>query len=157
MNIQDIADFIDLVKNPAKYEKVLQNLKDEQARLNAVIATVGKVSEIEKIRKELDTKEANQDSEYKAKKEALEATYVSKINKVEKLQVKLEADVKKVVDMETAAASKEQAAKDLAASFNGREKAISAKEKELQERQTYLDSLVTEYVEKVEKLRAVMV
>jgi len=31
MNIQDIADFIDLVKNPAKYEKILKNLQDEQA------------------------------------------------------------------------------------------------------------------------------
>ena len=27
MNIQDISDFIDLVKNPAKYERVLLNKK----------------------------------------------------------------------------------------------------------------------------------
>lgn len=29
MNIQDIADFLDLVKNPAKYERVLSNIKAE--------------------------------------------------------------------------------------------------------------------------------
>ena len=42
MNIQDIVDFIDLVKNPEKYERILQNLVDERARLDAAIATVGK-------------------------------------------------------------------------------------------------------------------
>ena len=58
MNIQDISDFIDLVKNPAKYERVLQNIKDEQERLNAVIATVGKASELDKLRKEVEKERA---------------------------------------------------------------------------------------------------
>ena len=54
MNIQDIADFLDLVKNPVKYEERLQALKDEQGRLNAVIETVGKASELDKLRKEVE-------------------------------------------------------------------------------------------------------
>ena len=51
MNIQDIVDFIDLVKNPEKYERILKNLVDERARLDAAIATVGKASELDKLRK----------------------------------------------------------------------------------------------------------
>ena len=50
MNIQDIADFIDLIKNPDKYDKLLKDLVDEQERLKAVIETVGKVEEIESIK-----------------------------------------------------------------------------------------------------------
>jgi len=39
MNIQDIANFIDLVNNPEKYNRVLKNLQDEQARLTAVLVS----------------------------------------------------------------------------------------------------------------------
>ena len=53
MNIQDVADFIDLVKNPAKFERHLKQLVDEQDRLKAVIETVGKVEEIESIKTQI--------------------------------------------------------------------------------------------------------
>ena len=65
MNIQDIADFIDLVKNPDKYDKLLKDLVDEQERLTAVIKTVGDVAEIESIKTQikLDEKQAILDRE----------------------------------------------------------------------------------------------
>ena len=53
MNIQDIADFIDLIKNPDKYDKLLKDLVDEQERLTAVIKTVGDVAEIESIKTQI--------------------------------------------------------------------------------------------------------
>ena len=157
MNIQDIADFIDLVKNPAKYEKVLQNLKDEQGRLNKVIETVGKVSEIEKLKKELEAKFSSVDSDYKTKKEALEATYVAKIKKVECLQVKLEDEVKKATAAITEAEAKELSANALAASFAGRDKKLSAAEKEVAALRLELSTSLAEYNEKIAKLKAVMV
>lgn len=157
MNIQDIADFIDLVKNPSKYEKVLQNLKDEQGRLNAVIETVGKVSEIDKIKKALEIQVATLDAEYKTKMEALEATYVAKIKKVETLQVKLEADVKKVNAAATEAEAKELAATALAASFAGRDKKLLAAEKEVAALRLELSTSLAEYNEKIAKLKSVMV
>ena len=50
MNIQDVADFISLVKDPAKFESYLTQLVEEQNRLKAVIETVGQVEEIEAIK-----------------------------------------------------------------------------------------------------------
>ena len=70
MNIQDIADFIDLIKNPDKYDKLLKDLVDEQERLTAVIKTVGDVTEIESIKTQikLDEKQAILDREAILKK-----------------------------------------------------------------------------------------
>ena len=53
MNIQDVADFISLVKDPSKFERHLKQLVDEQDRLKAVIETVGKVEEIESIKTQI--------------------------------------------------------------------------------------------------------
>ena len=58
MNIQSISEFLDLVKNPDKYAKFLEEIKAEQDRLNAVIETVGKASELDQLRKQLDKERA---------------------------------------------------------------------------------------------------
>ena len=58
MNIQSISEFLDIVKNPDKYAKFLEEIKAEQDRLNAVIETVGKASELDQLRKQLDKERA---------------------------------------------------------------------------------------------------
>lgn len=55
MNIQDVADFLDLVKNPDKYTAMLQGLVDEQKRLNDVAETVVKVSAFDKEKKKFES------------------------------------------------------------------------------------------------------
>ena len=47
MDFNQIQSFIDLVKDPKKYEAKLKSLKDETAKLNEAIETVGKASEIQ--------------------------------------------------------------------------------------------------------------
>lgn len=49
MNFQDISEFLDLIKNPAKYEKYLTELKDAKDQLQAAAELVGKANEIEKL------------------------------------------------------------------------------------------------------------
>ena len=156
MNIQDIADFIDLVKNPAKYETVLQNITDEKARLNAVIETVGKVSEIEKIKKETEAKAVSLESEHKNKMDSLVSVYTNKLKKVETLQTRLESSATKATADEAEAGKKLQEAKQLTATLAAREKTAAQVESDLVSKQTELDKLIADYTEKVAKLKAVM-
>lgn len=49
MNFQAISEFLDLIKNPAKYEKYLTELKDAKDQLQAAAELVGNANEIEKL------------------------------------------------------------------------------------------------------------
>lgn len=156
MNLQDIANFIDLVNNPAKYNQVLQNLQDEQGRLNAAIETVGKASELDKLRKQVEKERAD-----------LEATLQKKIKEAEvrlnsKLQIAAEAQ-KSADELQatskallTEAQQKEIKAKELADSFAGRDKELKNQEAFVKDQRAELAGLITEYNDKVSKLRAVM-
>lgn len=71
MNINDVAEFFDLIKDPKKYEAKLKELKDEQGRLEASIATVVEVGKLDAFKKDLIRRE-NEVA-------ALEATYNEKV------------------------------------------------------------------------------
>jgi len=156
MNLQDIANFIDLVNNPAKYAQVLKNLQDEQGRLNAAIETVGKASELDTLRKQVEKE-----------REENKVTLETKVKDAEmrlELKLKVAADAQKAADEAQAVAKqlmveaqqKEKQAKDLAASFDGRDKTLRQQEDFVKKQREELQALVTEYNDKVAKLRAVM-
>jgi len=156
MNLQDVANFLDLVNNPEKYNKVLKNLQEEQGRLNAAIETVGKASELDQLRKQVE-------KEQEENKATFERTVKDAETRLE-LRFLVAADAQKSADATLAEANslliesqqKEQQAKELAASFEGRDKALRANEELVKQRQAKLDGLIEEYNEKVAKLRAVM-
>lgn len=156
MNIQDIADFLDLVKNPAKYERVLSNIKAEQDRLNAVIETVGKASELDKLRKEVELKSNTLTIEYNKKIEDLEKSYVHKTKKAESLASDLEQKLAQAAKELEVAVNKQQAAEDLANSFTGRDKKLKEQEELVANLREELKASVSEYNEKLSKLRSVM-
>ncbi len=156
MNIQDIADFLDLVKNPAKYERVLSNIKAEQDRLNAVIETVGKASELDKLRKEVETKADTLNNDYAKKVEDLEKSYVRKTKKAESLASDLEQKLAQAAKELEVAVNKQQAAEDLANSFTGRDKKLKEQEELVANLREELKASVSEYNEKLSKLRSVM-
>ena len=153
MNIQDIADFLDLVKNPAKYERVLSNIKAEQDRLNAVIETVGKASELDKLRKEVELKSNTLTIEHNKKIEDLEKSYVRKTKKAESLASDLEQKLAQAAKELEVVVNKQRAAEDLANSFTGRDKKLKELVANLREE---LKASVSEYNEKLSKLRSVM-
>jgi len=157
MNIQDLSDFIDLVKNPVKYEKVLQNIADEQARLTAVIETVGKVSEINSILKDAEAKTALLEQTFKNKDEALTKQVEEEIKILKAKQIKVQAAQERIDSMQAETTAANEEAKKLLASHKIREKSIADSEVLAQEKQDSLDALIAEYNEKVAKLRAVMV
>lgn len=156
MNIQDISDFIDLVKNPAKYEKVLQNLKDEQARLTAVIETVGKVSEINTLLKEAQNKEAKLLAEYKNKSDAVEKQAEDDAVVIGQMKAKAKEELEQISKSVEEIAVQTKEIKKKRAELSEREKDLVLKESSIQVSQETLDTLIKEYEEKVAKLRAVM-
>ena len=156
MNIQDISDFIDLVKNPAKYERVLQNIKDEQERLNAVIATVGKASELDKLRKEVEKERAELQADFDKLSKERDAYIEREVELLSKKKRDLDEALQNAAKALQDAAEKTAAAKALASSFDGREKQLRQAEESIQVRQKQLDAQISEYSEKIAKLRSVM-
>ena len=156
MNIQDIADFIDLVKNPAKYEKILKNLQDEQARLNAAVETVGKASELDSLRKDVEKQRDKLESVYTQKLNKLDSEYKNKLDVVEKLQTEVEAKSATANAALQEANTQTIAAAELTQSCVLREKALSKQEKLVESMKVELGASVTEYNEKLNKLRSVM-
>ena len=156
MNIQDIADFIDLVKNPEKYEKILKNLQDEQARLNAAVETVGKASELDSLRKDVEKQREKLEAVYTTKLNKLDSDYKAKLEAVEKLQSEVEAKSAEANAALQEANAQTIAATELTQSCVLREKALSKQEKLVEDMKAELGASVTEYNEKLAKLRSVM-
>ena len=157
MNIQDIADFIDLVKNPDKYDKLLKDLVDEQERLTAVIKTVGDVTEIESIKTQikLDEKQAILDREAILKK--IEQDRVKENVATTVLQADLQATRTKYQTLYQDLQEKEAETKELNQLAKKREKDLVRKQAELQEKLTNVEALKLELEDRLAKLKAVMV
>lgn len=156
MNIQDVADFLDLVKNPDKYEARLKAIKEEQERLNTVIATVGKASELDKLRKEVE-KERDQLQEDFVKATRERDAYVEReVEVLTKKKIEYTEAISKATELAASAELKLQEANALIKSHDGREKKLKQGEDGLAVRQKQLDALIAEYNEKVAKLRSVM-
>lgn len=157
MNIQDIADFIDLIKNPDKYDKLLKNLVDEQERLTAVIKTVGDVAEIESIKTQikLDEKQAILDREAILTK--IEQDRVKENLATTALQADLQATRTKYQTLYQDLQEKEAETKELNRLAKKREKDLVSKQAELQEKLTNVEALKLELEDRLAKLKAVMV
>ena len=157
MNIQDIADFIDLVKNPDKYDKLLKDLVDEQERLKAVIKTVGDVAEIESIKTQikLDEKQAILDREAILTK--IEQDRVKENVATTILQADLQATRTKYQTLYQDLQEKEAETKELNKLAKKREKDLVSKQAELQEKLTNVEALKLELEDRLAKLKAVMV
>ena len=157
MNIQDIADFIDLIKNPDKYDKLLKDLVDEQERLKAVIKTVGDVAEIESIKTQikLDEKQAILDREAILTK--IEQDRVKENVATTVLQADLQATRTKYQTLYQDLQEKEAETKELNQLAKKREKDLVSKQAELQEKLTNVEALKLELEDRLAKLKAVMV
>lgn len=157
MNIQDVAEFIDLVKNPDKYDKLLKDLVDEQERLTAVIKTVGDVAEIESIKTQikLDEKQAILDREAILTK--IEQDRVKENVATTALQADLQATRTKYQTLYQDLQEKEAETKELNKLAKKREKDLVRKQAELQEKLTNVEALKLELEDRLAKLKAVMV
>jgi len=156
MNLQDIAEFIDLVNNPAKYERVLKNIQEEQARLTAVIETVGKAAELDKLRKQVEKEREDNGKELQRKVQEAEARLEQQFKIAAETQRTADTTKEQADKALVAAQLQEEAAQKLAKSFEGRDKELRNKEDLVKQMQLKYENLVNEYNEKLAKLRSVM-
>lgn len=157
MNIQDVAEFLDLVKNPEKYEALLERLVNEQMRLKAVIETVGEVSEISQIKEDMIKAEQKADSEYISRMTMLNAQQDQDILAH---QVKMAAVAKEQQQYEVLVAEQKALVAETKVSHKlskQLEKDSINKAADLESKLVAVSTLQQEYEEKVAKLRSVMV
>lgn len=156
MNLQNVADFLDLVQNPAKYAEVLKRLQEEQARLNAAIETVGKASELDKLRKSVEKKAADDEEVFKTKVADAEQRLKIQFEVAASAQASADKTKEEAQVLLANAQRTSDEALALKQSFEGRDKAITAMETLVKQRQAKAEALISEYNEKVAKLRSVM-
>ena len=156
MNIQDISDFLDLVKNPDKYAAALQTLKEEQERLNEVIATVGKASELDKLRKAVDKQKQSIEADFQNRVVTFEQQCVVTQKSLEKQKQDVAEQKDAAIKAEQEAVAIKTRAEALASSFAGREKILRKAEEDVAQRAKEVSAMQVEYNEKLAKLRSVM-
>jgi hypothetical protein len=156
MNIQDIADFIDLVKNPAKYEAAITRIQEQTNSMLAAVELVGKANDLDALRKKVEKQAAKLEADFSQRVVDLEASYKTRAALIQEQQVRAEAVAVDASKSLQAATEKEQQTIALQNSFAGRENALKKKELDIAAESDRLSALMTEYEEKVAKLRSVM-
>lgn len=156
MNFQDIENFIDLVKNPKKYEEVLANLKAEQDRLNAVIETVGKASELDKLRAKVESERLTQEKNYTAKVEKLEAEYAAKCSATDNAKAIAVEQTEIARKAKSDADAKMEQAKNTLAECQVNQKKIEAQQAFLNNELDSVRAIKADYEEKANKLKAAL-
>ena len=157
MNIQDVADFISLVKDPSKFERHIKQLVDEQDRLKAVIETVGKVEEIESIKAQIQLTEQKE----LQKQQALLAKYEQERTKeavsaaILQEETRLTREKYQTLLQELQATEKEIKALNIQA--KKRDKDLENKQTELKETLAATERVKLDYEERLPKLKSVMV
>lgn len=132
MNIQDVAEFLDLVKNPDKYTALLKSLVDEQERLNAVAETVVKVSAFDKEKKKFESEKNKIEKQLQASLEELEKTKQEDAAKVASL-----LQVNQTIKEENEVLNKQL--KDKLAWSKQQEESLQKREKELARQELNLE------------------
>ena len=156
MNLQHVADFIALVKDPAEFEKKLKMLQEEQDRLNMAIETIGKASKLDALRKTVEKRQVELEQEFEYKNKLIEDQLKMQLDNIEKANAILKEERQKVQEQLHLAEQKLEEAKKIQESFQGREKELRKLEEEAVRKQAKLDSQVAEYTIKLDKLKSVM-
>lgn len=156
MNIQDITDFLDLVKNPKKYEDALLKLKEEQDRLNAVIATVGKASELDKLRTKVEADGVAQEKAYAAKVEKLESDYAAKCLATENAKAAAVEQIEIARKAKSEADAKMTQANSVLVECNAKQKKLDQQQSQINAELDNVRAIKADYEEKANKLKAAL-
>jgi len=153
MDLNSVGQFLDLIQDPKKYAEALQRMKDEQARINKAIETVGKVAEIESMHEAATV--ALEAATKKADEILAEAERVAEGKRAElQIQAQELAEKNESVTIALAAARDElKAAKAKTKELADREKQITVREADIVARTGYLDQSIADFNAKAEKLR----
>lgn len=156
MNIQDLTEFMDLVKNPAKYEAYLNEIKDAKDQLNAAAELVGKAADIDKLQKKAN--KLVESAEAKAQK--LEEEVAASIKQRQAVYDKMFEDLTKqtaeVVTMKQESDSKFAQAVAIEKDVADRERKLRVDQAAYNVASSELSKKTIEVEEKLAKLRTLL-
>jgi len=156
MDLNSVSEFLDLVKNPSKYDKALKTLRDEQERLNAAIETVGKASELDKLIKNTQALEHTLNSSYNAKENELFTKVTSELNKLKAKQEQAKQQLDKAQVALNKAEEESKITREHAASNQEISASLAAREQQILVRENNLNKAIADYNEKAVKLKAAL-
>jgi len=156
MNFNDVSAFLDLVKDPAKYNKYIAEMKVEQDRLTYLIEQKTKLDSVDGF---VQSAEKSMNIA-KAKAEKIVADAEKEIEKRQAVYDKMMAEATKkqqAADTSLGLVNEKLASAQAALSeAKSREAGLAKAEAAITSRTESLNTLIAEYEEKVAKLRAVM-
>jgi hypothetical protein len=153
---EQFLEVVAIIKDAKKAEKVIGDIQERERQLVAVIETVGKVGEIEKIRKETQAAKEASDKEIELAKEAVSMLRANAASRIAKQDTAIQEREVKLATLEALANSKLTAAKELQESFVGREKKLRTEEEQIKQIRDQLSKDAQEVAERLEKLRSAM-
>ena len=156
MDIQSIVDFMDLVKNPKKYEVYVSALEERQAKLTETIENVAKATELDNLiyqnkvaREELEKSYSKKEEELAKAKETQTTEHQRRMTNIEKDSTetkKLLADSKEKFD----------AAQQTEVETQTKLKAVMDRESKVATKEVELDNLIADYKSKIAKFKELM-
>jgi chromosome segregation ATPase len=153
---EQFLEVVAIIKDSKKAEKVLGDIQERERQLVAVIETVGKVGEIEKIRKETLLAKDSAAKELEEAKAKVAKSTAAAAERIAKQDLVIQEREAKLATLEALANSKLQAAKDLQESFSGRDKKLRSEEEQIKQIREQLSKDSVEVTERLEKLRLAM-
>lgn len=156
MNFNDVSAFLDLVKDPAKYNKYIAEMKVEQDRLTYLIEQKAKLDSVDgfvqSAEKAMNVAKAKADKLLADTEKAIEKRQAVYDDMMEKATKKQQAADTSLSLVNEKLANAEKALSETKA----REAGLAKAEAAITSRTESLTTLIAEYEEKVAKLRSVM-
>ena len=152
--LDSLAEIIDLLKNPAKYDAKMAELRGEIDRYHAAIESVTKLSEVNEYTLNIREKSAKIDAEYAAHQEKVNKELAALADEVKQAKKKLKDRELKLEEQEKQAKEVGEQQLLIAKEQTAFAEKLEKKSVELTQREAKLDELEKELAERKAKLLA---
>ncbi len=153
MDMKSVEQFLDIISNPDKFKASVAILKDEQARLDVMIAAVGKIGDIQKLHTKAE--KALAAAEAKAEEILTEAQRVAE-GKLAELNGRLAEVAARESEVTTLKSEVTTITKEIRAKLKDvekREDALVIREADIAARTGHLDQAIADFNARAEKLK----
>lgn len=153
MDMKSVEQFLDVVANPDRFKEAVAVMKDEQARLDVMVAAVGKIGDIQKLHTKAE--KALAAAEAKAEEILTEAQRVAE-GKLSELNGRLAEVAGRESELTIAKSEVSTMRKELSEKLKDlekRESTLVIREADVAARTGHLDQAVADFNARAEKLK----
>lgn len=153
MDMKSVEQFLDVVANPDKFKEAVAVMKDEQARLDVMVAAVGKIGDIQKLHAKAE--KALAAASDKADEILVEAQRVAE-GKLAELNGRLSevaANESELTIMKSEVSATRKELREKLKDAEKREEALVIREADIAARTGHLDQAIADFNVRAEKLK----